>query len=783
MRGVAAAGAVARRVFAARRVLALAGVVASPLLQAQTSVPAPPPPPPPAAAASAPSAGAAPASNSASTPTSTPTPTPAAAAAPAAPQRIVVEGRNVDPRRMSTAAMTVVGRDELDQHGDISLLDVLQRLPGITVDGDTPRMRGLGEGYTLILINGEPAPPGFSLDTLAPADIERIEVIKGPSAEFGGVAGTINVILRTPPRVRQREARVSLGYRKLAPQGSASLAWGDRVGEGASALAFHLPLTVYTWANGADTRTERSNRTATGEAREQLQRGADRWRGRGLNFSPRLEWRPADGHTLQWQAFVQGNASDNRSTRDTLLLSGPPLDSVRDDSASEGDWRLARTQLQWVRRQQDGTRFELKAGAQTSLSQSTGRGDARRADGSLFRHRDSLASDRDSRHSLGARARLPLPAAHALSLGLDLEQRQRRELRRLFEGGIERLDGTLGSAFDAGIGRAVFFVQDDWDWRERSSLQLGLRAEHLQTDTAGPGVQASQRSTTWSPVLLLRHALDTQGKRLLRASLARSVRVPEPGLLMPRYSLNGSYDRDRPNTPVAADSAGNPQLRSERSIGFDLALEQHLGGGGVLSVGVFHRRIDNLIRRRIALEAVPEASVPRWVSRPANFGRARSSGLELELKGRAGELLPRWFDARSALSLRAALSLYRSAVEQIDDPDGRLDGQAPWGATLGFDHKLHEGAVSFGASLVLAPAFATRQTDRQRVWRGSAQRLDAFVAWRIDKQWQLRLAGVNLLARDTLARNEVDDLDGSAARSATRRSGVRQVTANVQYRF
>jgi iron complex outermembrane receptor protein len=55
-----------------------------------------------------------------------------------------------------------------------------------------PRLRGLGGGCTQILLNGEPAPPGFSMDMLAPTDIERIEVMKGPTAEFGGVAGTIN---------------------------------------------------------------------------------------------------------------------------------------------------------------------------------------------------------------------------------------------------------------------------------------------------------------------------------------------------------------------------------------------------------------------------------------------------------------------------------------------------------------------------------------------------------------------------------------------------------------
>ena len=83
-------------------------------------------------------------------------------------------------RRRAQIAKQVYGREELDRHGDTNIADVLQRLPGVTMQGNQPRMRGLGSGYTLVLINGDPAPPGFALDQLDPAQVERIEVTKGP---------------------------------------------------------------------------------------------------------------------------------------------------------------------------------------------------------------------------------------------------------------------------------------------------------------------------------------------------------------------------------------------------------------------------------------------------------------------------------------------------------------------------------------------------------------------------------------------------------------------------
>jgi iron complex outermembrane receptor protein len=275
--------------------------------------------------------------------------------------------------------------------------------------------------------------------------------------------------------------------------------------------------------------------------------------------------------------------------------------------------------------------------------------------------------------------------------------------------------------------------------------------------------------------------LDAKGQDLLRFSVARSIRVPDVGLLLPRYNLNGSYDRNTPNTPIAADSAGNPLLQPETSTGFELAWEQHLEGGGVLSAGVFHRRIEGLIRRRIALETVAEASVPRWVSRPGNLGGARSSGLELEIKGQGDQLL--WAGAPKTLQLRASLSVYRSSVEQIDDPDARLEGQAPWGATLGFDHSLASKVVTVGGNLSVAPGFATRQTDRQRVWRGPSRRLDAYLLWRFDRQLNIRFNVNNALPTDAQSSTRVDDPDGAAATADTRRQTVTLFNASLQWRF
>ena len=227
-----------------------------------------------------------------------------------------------------------------------------------------------------------------------------------------------------------------------------------------------------------------------------------------------------------------------------------------------------------------------------------------------------------------------------------------------------------------------------------------------------------------------------------------------------------------------------PALQPERLWTADLRLERTLAGGGVLSAGLSHRRVHDLIRRRIALETVAEASAPRWVSRPVNLSSARSSAFDLELKGSAPQLLGAlWPQAPKALQLRASASWFRSSVEQIDDPDARLDGQPPWQTTLGADWQGPVPGISAGATWTMTPGFRPRQTDTQQVWRGRSSRLDAHLQWRIDRQRSLRLAVNNALAPDSLSSNAIAGSDGSGAASSTRRSSVPQFTASVQWRL
>ncbi|MBC7918416.1 MAG: TonB-dependent receptor [Rhodoferax sp.] len=686
-------------------------------------------------------------------------------------------------RRRESIAKAVYGREELDRQGDIDLTDVLKRLPGVSMEGGAPRLRGLGGGYTQILVNGEPAPPGFSLDSLAPGDVERIEVMKGSTAQYSAVAGTINVVLREAPKTRMREWRSNANYRAVQPGGSAAFQWGDRIG----ALSFMLPISVNRTAQGTDFTSTRIARTPQGEVRSQAIEGWDAGRSGSAQFAPRVQWKLDDTDTLSVSAFFQGSAGLNDSTRRIEDLLGSPSLTVREQSQTQSDNTVHRAQAQWQRKWPDGGGIELKTLRQQTTRDSQGDYRGWRQDDHLQLQRQSDTAFSESRDTAGARWNQPLGDAHSLLLGWDMETRQREELRRVWDNGVERVDGNDGVPFSARIARTAVYLQDEWAISERWAVLPGLRLEDVHTRSANPAAlgatEIDNTAQLTAPGLHLNFRLDPKGKDQLRASVTRSFKLPDLGALLGRYIVNTTYERDTSNTPIAPDRAGNPALRPELASAFDLAYEHYPAGGGVFSVGVFHRRIEGLIRQRISLEPLAGSNVLRWVSRPANIGLAHSSGLELEIKGQAEHWLPMWFAAGSGVQLRSGWNVYRSEVEQVDGPDNRLEAQPPWSANLGIDARVQNSGWTVGASLVLQPAYTTQQTDRQASQRSAQRTLDAFAAWRMDRNTQLRLGLANLLAPDSVGSNTVEDIDGFSAGSTTRRQSLRSINLALVHRL
>ena len=716
------------------------------------------------------------------TPSATPSAAPPAApaSAPAAAQRIeITGGRNadVDERRQSTAAKIVIGREEIDKFGDATVGEVLRRLPGVTTPGapgrgGPPRMRGLGNGYTQLLIDGQRVPPGFSVESLTPEQVERIEILRAPTAETGSqaIAGTINIITREGYKRRLNDLRggISVENGKVSP----GLNWTHN--DSAGDLTYNVSGSAF-FPRRASTNTTRTtvndigsgvlleDRTGTGETQEKRF---------GTNLTSRLQWRlggadAGSGDQLSLTPSVFHTEGSSRTQFNLAkALSRPNTPGLYDFGTSEGDNRFtnARMALQW--RQRVGpVRLEVNGagGSFTAVSNSL-----RNEFGALNRTLEDHSTTREKSANLTfkgsgvasggsstpANAGSTGPAAaseHNLVSGAEIDLSRRDESKSTLQNGVPLLL-DYGNNLQAQALRTAAYVQDDWAINPNWSVQGGLRWEGIQTQgdngganlSPGTDLKPTNRSSVWTPLFFALWKPDAKKRDQVRLSLTRSYRPPTLGTLIARPTINRDYPTSGTNIETSPDSSGNPNLKPELATGVDLAFERYLDGGGVLSANLFHREISNLMRGVTRLETVSYSSFQRYVRRMQNIGDASTSGLELDAKFRLDQV----FSGAPAVDLRSNLSFFHSRVKTLPGPDNRLDQQAKATGNIGADYRLRGTPLSLGGNVNWVPGYTTKTDVAQFVSVTTKRVWDAYALWTFNPAVALRLLGSNLVPHD-----------------------------------
>ncbi len=680
-----------------------------------------------------------------------PRPQPAVKASPAAapaPQRVEVNSARYDPRRDDTASKTVVGSEEILRYGDTSVLDVLKRVPGVTVIGGGVRMRGLGAGYTQVLLNGERAPAGFSIDSLAPELIERIEVMRAASAEFStqAIAGTINIVLKKAIKDAQREVKIAYADGGTYRSGTGNLQLSDRAG----AMSYSLTAALYR-----NFYEQRAVTVELGAAPDGTPTRLRRIQGRGagrndnLNLAPRLNWTLANGDTLTSQSFASANRANNRGQGASTTELGRPPAFERDEQRRAWRGSFLRSDLSWTRKFAAGAKLDLKIGAlaghNSNDTRSTGSNGAALASDSSV-----LAVSTERGYSSTGKYATPLAEGHALSAGWDAGANRRDDARRQRE---RDLPGSApvnsDEGFAATVRRLALYGQDEWNVTPRWSVYAGLRWEGLDTRSESQLYDTvRRRNGVWSPLLHTLWKLPNS-KDQLRLALTRTYKAPATASLIPRRftSLN--------NSQTEPDWRGNPRLQPELALGLDGSYEHYWADGALLSASASLRRIDGYTRQGLLLEN------GRWLSTPVNDGRASTGGIELEAKFPLRAVLA----GAPAIDLRASVSRNWSRVDAVPGPDNRLDQQTPLSAVAGIDYKTADGAFSAGASLAFRNGGPVRISERQRAYAEVRRDVDLYLLWKVGAQHRLRLALSNLLSQDNFSATSYTDAGGSLTRT------------------
>lgn len=581
---------------------------------------------------------------------------------------VITARRSIEERFQAAGSLVVVDRQDIEEMGVESAVDVLRQLPGLQVGtgangGVEIRMRGLDSSATRVMIDGQRSAGRAQLpiDQL-PADlIERIEIIRSPSAEYSGSSGgTVNIVLRqaSPQRSAMFRLTDSMAWGQHGPR-----LWAMRtgpIGSDPRPAAGNSPWSLFlgTWlarshsGNDQEQDSERAGGLTATSSRSRSRR--DDWM-----LIPRLS-----GRIGRDQVSLRGNISGssgegNYRQKDAAgaVLRSDTSENQRHSWQLGGDWtrRLSLGKLE--------TSFSGNRQSDEALRL--------RSAGSTY-HEDRSESAWQIRSKLtGARDSL------LWMTGLEYENRQAQgnSLDTGTSEGLQRLNSR--------IERAALWGQNEWELPLKTTLTLGLRGETVRLHSQVNALQASQSLNFWQPSLHTRTPISDTAQ--WRVNLARITRQPSVWDLLDR-----TVPSQGENSPSNPNQIGNSSLRPEVTQTFDLGIERRLPGQGQMGLSLFMRQTDDVLATQVFREDPNNANSP-WVEQRQNIGSARTVGLEGDLKRPLGD--SGW--ARD-WTLTANVTVLRSRMTDGPREGLAITGQPTYTASLGVNRPMRRTGGTFG---------------------------------------------------------------------------------------
>jgi TonB-dependent receptor len=225
-----------------------------------------------------------------------------------------------------------LGAEAIARAGDPDIASALRRVPGLTlIDGKFVYVRGLGERYSSVLVNGAAVPSPDLTRSVIPLDlfptsiVESIKIQKSPSPDalgaFGG--GLIDVRTKNVPDGPVAELTFGLGFNSISDDNGLTYPGGHNALPGAIADATNIYRGNIGVANILS--TLRANRLATiSEARTIHQGLLDSLDTRvgisSASLDPDLDFKVALGNTWyfgeeKWRLGVLVNGTGSEKYR------------------------------------------------------------------------------------------------------------------------------------------------------------------------------------------------------------------------------------------------------------------------------------------------------------------------------------------------------------------------------------------------------------------------------------------------------------------------------------
>ncbi len=634
-------------------------------------------------------------------------------------QSVEVAGaRDVTEMRKDSASQkTVFGRTDIENLSVMTAGEVLGKLPGVEIGASGTRARGMSRDSIRVLIDGEKQSGGtMGAFTRMPAsDIERVEVTRGSSAEFGGSSPlTVNIVLKKGVSKASTDMKASVGLRE--GEHNEQFSWSESGKSGD--FSWILPVSLNFSRSPVNTFLDRRYvGTIAPFSNQEVTNGVSAMEHH--SFSPRLTWKSGrDSVTLSSMIFLGPSEKNTRTSAYDILNSA---NNFTRNAKEDGSAQTLRLRL-------EGEKYygESKLSGRVTVKNIQNELDISRLTSTNSNISDSTKSDENE---LNTAARWDQPIdLHYISMGAEYIKISRDDSQAFL--GIN----PGQSQFKSSSQDQVLWLQDVWTPQDNVTVTGGLRLENMFLKSEGN----SQEDFALLPSVAVRW--QPEEAWVFRSSLGAGMKMPKLNEITATVTRSITVNA---NTPLDFDSRGNPNLKPERSINFEAVAERYLAQkAGIISANVYVRATTDFTERRLALEGI------RWVDRPYNEGDALHYGFELDGKINTDQWGIAGGTAKSHLTLPnarvddARLGITRNAR---DTPKYVL--------SMGWDQSIPKWQSSMGVSLQLSGRSETDIPGEQKAFTESRALLDAFWLYKLNPKFNLRVSAQNMLDEDMRRQN------------------------------
>lgn len=554
----------------------------------------------------------------------------------------------IEERKESSIAKRIIKGEELSQYGDMNALEMLKRTPGVTINDGKGKKGFPGKGYTKVLIDGEEVSStkrGNPLEQISPEMIERVEVMTNGSAEYTAesMGGIVNIVLKKPTSEGKTIAKLTAGAYSGEPM--TSLFAQQEGKNGKLSYLFNTTLSDNSQDDSSSTHTDTYDENTDTDSRF-----------RSLSMNTKLIYTPSSKDKYMFDGAL--NRSDY--LKNSLKIRYGSVDETI-NQRDEGDTLMLWAKFSGTHNLSSTELIDWKLKYHENDSDGVTRSD----DGTTFHHQN----DEGSFRVLGAEGSYSKALdEHFIKTGVELKRLNQHD------DVVNYVNGVLGSDEHQRLreNKGSIYIQDEITVGEKMIITPGLRFERSLRE-----FDHSVAVDYFAPSLHTLYKLSENDN--LRASIAKTVKLPRLSELS--SSLDSSLDQNDLNHP---DVTGNPNLKEESALSYELRYEHFFEDKGIVSIGGFYRDISDKIEKQTILEA------GRYVERPYNSGQGKLWSLEVELKKSLNTYI-------SGLGVFGNLTLQDSSLVS-NGVKRTIKGTNDYLYNIGIDHTLKEYRFTYGAA-------------------------------------------------------------------------------------